>query len=54
VEDSAVVPGLVGGDPGLLLEHHEARLRSARQQLPGGSQPEDASADDGYVDMLVS
>ena len=53
VDDAGVVAGLVGGDVGLALEHEDARVGVAPQQLAGGREAEDAGADDDDVPGAV-
>ena len=49
VDDAAVVPRLVCGDPVLLLEHEDAKPVVAQQRLAGDRQPENPRADDDEV-----
>ena len=44
VHDPGVVAGLVRGDGGFLLEHHDGDAR--RRELPRDREPDDARADD--------
>ena len=44
MHDPGVVPGLVRGDGGLLLEHHDGDARGG--ELPRHREPDDAGADD--------
>ena len=46
VDDAGVAPGLVPGDPVLLVEHDDGQRRLGLAQRPGGRQPDDARADD--------
>ena len=39
----------MGGEPVLALEHAEARIGPALEQLPRDREPEDAAADDDEV-----
>ena len=49
MDDAAVVPGLVGRDARLLVQHHDSRARVPLGQRDGGGEPDDAGADDGDV-----
>jgi len=49
VHDAAVVPRLVAGDVGPLLEQQQPEARVAREQGVGGGQADDAATHDGDV-----
>ena len=49
MENSTVVPGLVSGEGGLLVQNQEAELRVPLQDLAGGRQTQDAGPDDDDV-----
>src|SRR5205823_709784 len=46
VDHTRVVPGLVGPELSLALEHADRSVRPAREQLAGDRQAQDAPADD--------
>ena len=52
VDDAAVVPRLVRGDAGFLLEHGDAQARAALRQGEGRRQADDPPADDPDIKRL--
>jgi hypothetical protein len=46
VDHPAVVPGLVGGEPVLLLQHDDAQAGEPLRELDGDGEPQDPGADD--------
>jgi len=49
----AVVSRLVLTDPGFLLENDQSESRSRLEQAESGGETDDASADDGYVEVVT-
>ena len=49
MDDAAVMPRLVCGDPIFLLENENAEALVAEQRLAGDCKPENAPADDDEI-----
>jgi hypothetical protein len=49
VDDTAVVPRLVGGDRGLAFENRQSEARSKAKELERCREPHDAGTDDSDV-----
>ena len=53
VDDAAVVPGLVRGQPRLLLEDHQAKAGALREERARRREPHDAPSDHGQIEPVA-